>query len=104
MLLCAFALLAIAGSTSAFVPPLSLGARPATFPQARTGSAAPLRLVAQQGGRDSGVSEQMKKKLAAESEAPLRLPLLYGSAVLFGKVRCKAARCLLLAEDAINDH
>lgn len=27
----------------------------------------------------------MRKKLAAESEAPLRLPLLYGAAVLFGK-------------------
>jgi len=32
------------------------------------------------------VSDAMRKKLAAESDAPLRLPLLYASAVLFGKV------------------
>ena len=38
------------------------------------------------------VSEKMKNKLAAESEAPLRLPLLYASAVLFGKVRNKMAQ------------
>ena len=38
------------------------------------------------------VSEKMKNKLAAESEAPLRLPLLYASAVLFGKVRHKKAQ------------
>ena len=27
----------------------------------------------------------MRKKLSSESDAPLRLPLLYASAVLFGK-------------------
>jgi hypothetical protein len=37
-------------------------------------------------GWQEQVSDAMRKKLAAESEAPLRLPLMYVSAILFGKV------------------
>eukprot|EP00961_Rhodomonas_salina_P217464 2938587-Rhodomonas_salina.2 len=42
-----------------------------------------LSLRAQQG--NGQLSEAMKKKLAAESDAPLRFPLLWAAAVLAGK-------------------
>eukprot|EP00277_Geminigera_cryophila_P044889 CAMPEP_0173065802 /NCGR_PEP_ID=MMETSP1102-20130122/5822_1 /TAXON_ID=49646 /ORGANISM="Geminigera sp., Strain Caron Lab Isolate" /LENGTH=174 /DNA_ID=CAMNT_0013933117 /DNA_START=181 /DNA_END=705 /DNA_ORIENTATION=- len=80
-------------TASAFAPqtyPGTLSATPSKYAAAhacstsrRTGGVLLFAKDRKEGGGQ--VSEAMRKKLTAESAAPLRLPLMYASAVLFGK-------------------